>query len=729
MNRIAKFAVSARRSHIAGLFAGVSLAVAILACGPISAELKGPEATDRQVTRLVTRMLSDDHLSKHPLDDEISKRAHSLFLKMLDPMKMYFTQADINEFAKYETKLDDMAKDRDLNFAYLVYSRLLKRIDERVALIDELLKGPIDFTVDEEILLDPKQATYPQTDAEVRDMWRKRVKYDLLVMKSDKIEEAEARQKLSRRHHGIARRRHQMKDHELIEMYLTALTSSYDPHSSYMSEATVTNFEIQMKLKLDGIGAALQQKLDDVYITVSKLIPGGAAEKDGRLKKDDKIIGVGQDRDGPIVDVVDMSLNEVVDLIRGKPGTIVRLKVIPAAGGEPRIYDLARASIELKDSEARAEVINLGEEITAESKTAGNDEEARGTILQGRVKPNGQPYKIGVIDLPSFYMDMAGARAGIPEYKSTTRDVRRILDDFNAKGVDAVILDLRRNGGGSLPEAVALTGLFIDEGCVVQVKDSDGRIQHYDDPEQGVVWSGPLVVLQSKFSASASEIFAGAIQDYRRGLVIGDRTSHGKGTVQSLVNLGQYLFRIGNAPSMGALKITIQQFYRPNGDSTQNRGVVSDVELPSLTTHLDVGEADLDHALAFDRISPASYEKANMVDQGMVEELRARSKQRVTASPDFQKAMKTIERYKQQKERKRVSLNESKFLAERAELNAEKEEENQFDQLDDPNRPVVKRDYYFNEALAVTLDYLELQHLASTRGVAAGRRAVARGQN
>ena len=417
------------------------------------------------------------------------------------------------------------------------------------------------------------------------------------------------------------------------------------------------------------------------------------------------MIGVGQGTGGEFTDVADMNLNEVVDLIRGKAGSVVRLKV-KSATGATKVVDITRASIELKDQEARSEIFEEGH------------------------KPNGQPYKIGVIDLPSFYMDMNGARQGLADYKSTTRDVQRLLNDFNTKGVDAVILDLRRNGGGSLVEAVSLTGLFIDEGTVVQVKDSSGRIQKYDDNDRGVAWAGPLVVLQSKFSASASEIFAGAIQDYNRGLVVGDRTSHGKGTVQQLMDVSQAFFgNIPNAQPMGALKITIQQFYRPDGDSTQNRGVVSDIELPSLTTHLDVGESDLDYALKFDHIKPANYTPTNMVDPSLVDELKKNSAQRVQNSPEFQKHEKEIAEYVKLKDRKTVPLNEEKFLKERADLNTEKEEEKQFEDLDNPNRPVVKRDYYFDEAINITLDYLQLsKKLALGDAISSTNRTRSNGQ-
>jgi carboxyl-terminal processing protease len=317
-------------------------------------------------------------------------------------------------------------------------------------------------------------------------------------------------------------------------------------------------------------------------------------------------------------------------------------------------------------------------------------------------------------------MDMSGAREGDPDFKSTTRDVEKLLKQFRDQGVDAVILDLRLNGGGSLTEAINLTGLFIDSGPVVQVKDVEGKIQHYDDPEPGMRWNGPLVVLTSKFSASASEIFAGAIQDYKRGLVIGDTSTHGKGTVQSLIDLGQRLLPVANPPQLGALKITMQQFYRPNGDSTQNRGVLADIELPSLTSQLDVGETSLDYAMKFDHIPPVNYRRLNLVDKSVVDQLKSASKERLKESDDFKKVQRNIARYNEQKQKKRVSLNEETFLAERKELNAEREEEKEFEEQNDPNRPVVKRDYYFNEALAITTDYIKLLHSPKTEAI--GRR-------
>jgi carboxyl-terminal processing protease len=326
-----------------------------------------------------------------------------------------------------------------------------------------------------------------------------------------------------------------------------------------------------------------------------------------------------------------------------------------------------------------------------------------------------------VISLPSFYMDMEGARDDArrrADDKSTTRDVRKILEDFNQQGVDAVVLDLRRNGGGSLTEAINLTGLFIDRGPVVQVKGSDDRVQIYDDTEAGLVWNGPLVVLTSKFSASASEILAGAIQDYQRGLIVGDSATHGKGTVQSLLDLGSQLFRIPNPPNLGALKLTMQQFYRPGGDSTQMRGVVADVKLPSITDQMDVSEGDLDYAMEFDQIKPAGFRLLNMVTPEIVQELTTRSQARIAECDEFAKLSRNIDRYLEQKARKQVPLNKETFFAERAELDADKEDEKQFEEQNDAADEVVKRDFYFNEVLALTHDYVRMlrqQRIAQAR--------------
>lgn len=647
---------------------------------PAQAELDGPGARDHQVARAVTLMLRRDHLSRQPLDDQMSQRCLTNLLRSLDPMKLYFDQADVDKFSLSAKNLDDQLKKGDVSFAHDVYNVYLQRVKERVALASAILAQEHDFTVDEVMVNDAKLAQYAQNSADAENRWRKRVKYDLLRLKLEDVEGDAAREKLLKRYNSLQKRAEQTSNDELLEMYLTALTSSFDPHTSYMSPQTLDNFEIVMKLELEGIGAALQST--DGETVISKIIPGGAADQEGSLEANDKIIGVSQDGQ-EYVDTLDMKLSDVVNLIRGQKDTQVHLKYIRGADANPRTVAITRAKIELKDSEARGEVIEQGN------------------------KPDGTPYKVGVIELPSFYMDMSRSRLGRDDYKSTTRDVKRLLDQFNSDGVDAVVLDLRRNGGGALEEAIKLTGLFIDQGPVVQVKNAFGEVEVYPDTDPGVAWDGPLVVLISKFSASASEILAGAIQDYGRGIIVGDQATHGKGTVQSLKDLSWELFRDPNG-KFGALKITMQQFYRPNGDSTQNRGVISDVELPSLTTHFPVGESDLDFAMEFDQVEPASYKSIGLVDSDVVEQLRQRSLERQKNDKDFQKTLKRIESYLAQKNRKTVPLKEETFMTEREELDSEEEELSQLEEKELDEGQVVKRDYYFNEALAITLDLLQL---------------------
>jgi carboxyl-terminal processing protease len=648
---------------------------------PASEQLE-PGPNDRQITLAVRSYLEREHLTRRSIDDEIAGRWFDMFLTALDPMKMYFMQSDIDDFTRRKNELDDLVRRGNVDFAYDVYHRFISRIDQRLPQIEKLIQSPLDFTAPETIVVDRDDVSWAASEDEAADRWRQRVKYDMLIQKMEKVPPQEAQDKLLRRYRSFAKRMQKLTADELLETYLTSLTASLDPHTSYMSPGTLENFRISMRLELDGIGASLRS--EDGYTTVAEIVAGGAADRDGRLEKKDRVVAVGQGTEGDLVDVVDMNLNEVVKLIRGKRGTVVRLKVIPAGQTAPKILDIVRDRIELKDSEARGEVIEEGE------------------------KADGSPWKIGVINLPSFYMDMAGASSGQADYKSTTRDCRRIIQQFKKDQVDCIVLDLRDNGGGSLPESISLTGLFIDTGPVVQVKDADDRVQQYEDMEPGVEWDGPLVVMINKFSASASEILAGAIQDYQRGLVIGDEATHGKGTVQGLRDLGRQLFqRLPNAPSLGAIKITMQQFYRPSGASTQNEGVKSDVELPSISTHLDGGEADLDYALAFDRVSRASFESTGRVNSELVAALRKRSAARVAVDEDFGKLVDDIEKYKIRKQEKEISLVESDFVKHWNSFKSADEEEERLEEGGSLERPIVKQDFYFDEAMRVTTDYLQ----------------------
>lgn len=672
-----------------------------------------PSRDDRRIALMVSSRLDGYHLSEMRIDDEISRRTFENFFKTLDPMKLFLYESDVEEFSNEKEAIDDYVKKGNVELSKRIFDLFLQRVKERIAVAQEFVDAQHDFDADESMIRDPEKMAYAKNKAEADERWRKRVKYDLLKQISDEVEYEEAVDKLHKRYRGIRRNWEQTDNDELLEMFLSALTTSFDPHSSYMAPSTLENFNIQMRLELNGIGASLESKYGETI--VRRIIPGGAADKDARLQIEDIITGVAQGAEGEFVDIVDMKINDVVQLIRGKPGTIVRLEVNPADKSGGKVYDIVRARIELKDSEARSEILERLPDgsIPNESQAAveGADtpqqDEPTGKIIEHSQGTDGPVYRIGVISLPSFYMDMEGRRAGRPDFKSTTRDVRRLLEDFNRQNVDLVVMDLRLNGGGSLPESVETTGLFIDRGPVVQVKGPDGRIQPYTDDDPGMVWSGPLIVVINKFSASASEIFAGAIQDYGRGIVVGDHATHGKGTVQQLFDLGKILLPIHKAPNYGALKLTIQQFYRPSGDSTQNRGVVSDVELPYRTSHWEVGESDLDYAMKFDRVMPLQHLNYRNATAPIIEELRQRSAQRCAESDFFKAELRKIERYLSQKENPTVTLNKAKFLAEREEVNSEKDQEEIFDKLQDEDRPVFPPTPYNNELIAIALDYLE----------------------
>ncbi len=660
----------------------IAAAAAMLSCPSLSqAEgLPGATAKDSQVAKIVSLLMPRRHISRREVDDQASERALGLYLKALDPMKLYFYQSDYDDFTQYQTTLDDYVRKGDLSVTYKIFNRFLERVDERVKTANELLDQTYDFTREESIVIDPDATRYPLNADEARDRWRRQIKYNLLDLKDEGKEGEEAVEQLRRRYNRYARRWHQTDTDDVLELFLTSITSSYDPHTTYMSPSSLEDFEMLMRLSLDGIGAALREK--DGYTVVTNIIPGGAAAKHGKLKEDDYVVSVGQGEDGEMVDIVEMPLKQVVSMIRGKAGTTVRLGVKPGGVGDVQIYKIVRAKVQLEDSAAR------------------------GQVIEHQIGDSGKTMKIGYINLPSFYMDMEAARQNRRDYRSSTRDVRAILDNFREQGVECVTLDLSKNGGGSLTEAISLTGLFIDQGTVVQVKNADGTVDQYDDEERGVAWDGPLVVMTSQFSASASEILAGAIRDYRRGLIVGDEKTHGKGTVQTLMDLARELLGT-NRENYGALKVTLQQFYLPDGDSTQKEGVPADVVLPSLTTYMDVGEDDLEYALDHDQVPKANHQVYKMLPPDVLGVVRARSTERVAKNKEFIELQRRIDSYRRQKEEKFLSLSEKEFFARRKELNADKEEEKQALDQQTPDDEVYRKYFYNDEVLNIAVDYAE----------------------
>ena len=672
-----------------------------------------PTRAQKRVGNIVASLMTQGHLSRRPLDDEVSRRAFDLYIKMLDPTKSYFLQSDIDEFEARKLDIADLLRRGKYDLGLDIYKRFLKRVDQRSELAIKLAEAEHDFTIDEDMITDPDLATFAKTDAEAAENWRKRIKYNLLVLRGDKLldaedkkddEEGETKKKkkkpedppaevLKKRYTSFARRMRQTDTEDVIEMYITAVTNSFDPHTSYMSRRTFENFMIQMGLELEGIGATLSGN-DEGYTVIKSIVPGGACDTQGGISVEDVIMAVGQgDEEGErldhklatehgteFIDINFMKLDDVVSMIRGKAGTVVRLQVQSENEVDIRTVEIVRENIKLEDSAAQGKVFEQG------------------------VKPDGTPNRIGVIELPSFYADMSGGAAG----RSTTADVKKILDRFNNENVDGLVIDLRKNGGGSLQEAIDCTGLFIDAGPVVQIKDAINSITKLDDRRRGLTWDKPVVVLTSKFSASASEILAGALQDYERALIVGDTTTHGKGTVQTLMNLNEIVYQSRNAPNQfGALKITRSQFYRPNGDSTQKRGVLSDLVIPSVTDKMPVGESDLDHPVDFDRISPADYSSYGFADEKLKESLQKRSADRISESEKFEKRIRQINEYVRQKNLKTVSLNQEKFLARSRELRAEKEDEKAIEEQVSSNKE-IKRDYYLDEVLQITADYMNL---------------------
>ncbi len=683
-----------------GLFAPCTAAVAQRRQAQAVEELTNTQPLDAQIVRLVAAHLEQYHYSKKRINDEISERAYDLFLRELDPLKQYFLQSDIDALATKRLSFDDFVKQRrgNMDFAIAAFKVFLRRVDERVEMAHNHIDGEHDFTIDEQLPIEREIMSYPASDAEADDRMRRQIKFSLLVLESDRLraekEEADGKERtelqqvlngdpnedpkerLHRRYRNVQRRWHQTDSDDLLQMFLSSIAMSFDPHSLYWSRSSFETFMISMTLKLEGIGAQLMS--EDGYTKLTSIVPGGAADKDGRLKPGDKIVQVGQGEEGSMVDVIDMKLDNVVQLIRGSAGTVVRLAVMPNGGGEQSIVDITRAKISLDDQAARSEVVEFGESA------------------------NGQPMRFGYIDLPNFY---SGGMSEGGRGRSATEDVRAILHEFRRSKVDAVVLDVSRNGGGSLSEAVALTGLFIDQGPVVQVKGYDGQVEVQKDVESGLAWSGPLVIMASQDSASASEILAGAIQDYRRGLVVGDPSTHGKGTVQSLLDLSRQL--LGTNNEMGALKLTISQFYLPDGHSTQREALMSDVIVPAISASMDHAEKTLDYALEGDRISPVSHNDYNMVNEQMIADLQSRSKKRVTDSDGFSLLLRRIELFKQQQEEEYVSLNRSEYLKQRAEMDAQREEAEKMLENELPKEDVFRLDFYNREILSVARDYIE----------------------
>ncbi|MBX5089804.1 carboxy terminal-processing peptidase [Rhizobium lentis] len=616
---------------------------AFLALAPSAyAEVASPPALKPLTRQAQAAELSAQFLSRYsykpvPLDDALSARVMDGFIKSLDPDRMLFLQADIDRFLADRNEIDDAIERQDLKIPFAIFNAYQDRVVDRMTYARSLLKQGFDFSGKEDYAVLRDKAPWPQSEAESNDLWRKRVKNDWLRLKLGGKDEAAIRETLDKRYENTLERAYKFKSDDVFQSFMDAYSNAIDPHTDYFGAAASVDFNVSMKLSLFGIGAVLQER--DDYTTIRELVPGGPAQLSGKLAVGDRITGVGQGKDGPIKEVVGTRLDEVVQMIRGKKGTVVRLDILPAdagADGVHRVISLVRDKISL-DKQA-----------------------ARKTVLS--VKAGETTRKIGIITLPVFYEDFEAKNKGDKDYKSASRDVAKLLGELNEEKVDGVLIDLRNNGGGSLDEAIDLTGLFIGKGPVVQQRASNGKIEVKSADLRTPAWTGPLGVLINRGSASASEIFAAAIQDYGRGVIIGE-PSFGKGTVQTVVDLDQIVHN--SKPEFGELKVTIAQFFRINGGTTQLRGVTPDISLPGLSDPTNFGETSYDNALPWAEIKPAKYAPEGDVT-ALLPALQSRHDARAKADPDFQRLLQDIADLKAQREKGVVSLNEAERRKEAA---------------------------------------------------------------
>jgi carboxyl-terminal processing protease len=600
-------------------------------------ELLAPKTEQRFASRLATRFISSYHYHAQDLDQALSERIFDQYLRLLDGNRVYFVAEDITDLERYRTHLHEALRSADLEPAFDIFNRYVRRVAERTDFALKLLESDFDFSVDEEYRFNRTEQPWAADLDELDEVWRQRVKNDWLLLKLADQDDEQIVETLSRRYSNLNRRIAEFNSEDVFQFFMNAFTRSIEPHSAYLSPRSVDNFEISMRLSLDGIGAMLQRETD--YTTIMEIVPGGPADLDGRLQPGDRIVGVAQG-DEEMVEVIGWRLDDVVSLIRGERETVVRLEVLPAESGlsgPARTIDITRDQVRLEEQAAKSELIEvpMGDEV----------------------------FRIGVINLPVFYVDFQGRARNEPNYRSSTRDTRRLINELKAEGIDGLVIDLRGNGGGALIEATTMTGLFIDEGPVVQVRDSQGRVNLERDREPGMAWEGPLGVLVDRRSASASEIFAAAIQDYGRGVILGE-TTFGKGTVQNLINLDEFS-RSENA-RLGQIKLTMAQFYRIGGGSTQSRGVIPDIALPTHGDPEDFGESALEFALPWGEIEPAEYRPVADLS-ALIGPARLRHERRLEEDDDLKALLEELAEWEEQSERETVTL---LMEARRAEVDA-----------------------------------------------------------
>ena len=631
-------------SRVIALTAGAvaTAVVSLAAVGAPLAETEGelqPEPRHEDIGELVTNFIQKSHYRHVTVDDDLSSRVLDRYLETLDGNRMYFLASDIEYFEQYRYSLDDVVKGKPLDPVFDMFKVYRTRLRDRLTFALEQLATEPDFTIDEEYQFDRSEAPWLETTEELDELWRRRVKSDVLRLTLAEQEWEESQEVLTKRYQRVLKRMDQVKSDDVFETFMNAFAHTLDPHSSYLSPRNSEEYRIQMSLSYFGIGASLQT--EDDYVQIISIIPGGPAAIDGKLKPNDRITAVGQGQDGEMVDVVGWRLDDVVELIRGPANTAVRLQIIPAGGmpgSSEKLITLVRDQVKLEEQAAQSDIVT--------------------------VPRDGREWRIGVIEVPSFYRDYRALSNGDKNYTSTTKDVKRLIADLEKQGIDGLVIDLRDNGGGHLTEATALTGLFIDNGPVVQLRNSNRRISRLDDPDPvaRVAYNGPLAVLVNRFSASASEIFAAAIQDYERGVILGQQT-FGKGTVQNLYSLDQYLKPEGDK-GYGQLTLTIGKYYRVTGESTQHRGVDPDIQLPSPIDTDAIGESVRDSALPWDTIQTTRFRAGEPLDTA-ISSLTASHAERSVEDPNYRYLMDGIREVEEARARKTISLNIDERIAER----------------------------------------------------------------
>lgn len=653
-----------------------------------------PTILQQKVERVVFDILSNYHYRKVPVNDSLSEKILEEYIKNLDPNKAYFLASDISSFDQFKYKIDDDLARGELSSAFVIYNTYQKRVKERFSYVKSLLSTSQDFAVDEAYAPNRDKLPWATDVSSLNDYWRKDLKRQILdekinSKKADTTIIRELKDRFNRSEKYLTR----AKSEDVFQIFMNAYTESIDPHTSYMIPKTASEFNKDMSQSFEGIGATL--RLEGDYVTIMELIPGGPAFRSKQISPKDRIVGVAQGEDGAFTDIVGWFTDDAVKLIRGAKGTVVRLKVLKgnAAMGTPPVeIRLVREKIKIEEQTAKKEILTTknGEKVT----------------------------KIGLITIPMFYRDFEGARSREKDFKSTSADVKKFLNEFkNEGGVDAVVIDLRNNGGGSLIEAIELTGLFISKGPVVQRKSSEGRISTELDENPELVYDGPLAVMINRFSASASEIFAAAIQDYKRGIVVGEQ-SYGKGTVQSVVDLTRY---IGETEPAGSLKITLEKFYRINGSSTQHKGVSPDFALPSAFTAEEYGESAQKSALPWDKIASSAYQPVNAIPSSIQSKLLVNFQNRMKTNTELLKLKSDTEKFKKYKEKNLVSLQLEKRKKELEELKKQPDETESIVQamggnvVEDPaktekdKKDKHEKDVYLKETKQIVLDWLSLK--------------------